>query len=236
MKTCRSKLAAAALLCLGLAQPVRSLAATHQLTHFKFSGLTADANFGGFDSTGCVFTAAFVSATNGRNLMSGGPQLSSSVFVAVSQFDVCSLTDLLESSGFANLPAGALQLDKGLNSGSLNTAVQVLDFVTNSPFNVDISLSWTGTGAISATRNHMSVREPGLRINDTITGDSRQAATSGSITGMGIIFSLPSEAFAELTSGKEVDLFVPTRVRSQPAAGQSPPPPPAPPPAAVVQP
>lgn len=208
MKTLRKYLLPVSLFCVALALPCRSLAITHQTSHFKFTGLTADASFESFDTSGCVFTTAFLTATNGRNLMPGGPQANSAVFVSLSQFDVCSLTDLLEASGFASLPAGGFQIDKKLTSATLNTSVDVFDFVSSTSFTVEISLSWTGTGGLTVSRVHNLLRQAGLRINASSVGTARQATASGSVTGGGTNYSPLPSSFADLNDSKLGELDV----------------------------
>lgn len=203
MKALRMYLLPATLFCAALALPSRSAAAPGQTFHSNFRGLTADADFFSFDSSGCVQTSAFVTATNGRIAMLGRPETSSSVSVSLSQFDVCTFTDLLEAFGSATPPEGAFLINKKLTSATLNTSVEVFDFISSATFTVDISLSWSGSGALSTSKDHVLLRQPGLTVNFKTSSTSRQATASGSMTGNGTNFSPFPSSFADLMDVKQ---------------------------------
>src|SRR5262249_11854988 len=191
-----------------LALPSRSLAAPNQTLHFKFMGLTSDAAFVSSDASGCIETFVFVTATNGRFLVPGGPQATSRVSVSISQFDFCTFTDLLEAFGFANLPAGAFQIDKKLTSATLNASLTVTDFLTNANFAVDLSMNWTGSAGLSVSKDQNLIREPGLKINATFSGTTRQGTASGSVTANGTNLSPLPSVFADLRDVKQGQLVV----------------------------
>lgn len=207
MKTSGGYLLTAAVLFVTLVLPCRSAAAPGQTFHLKFTGLTANAFFDSFQ--GCVETSAFVQAFNNRLKMVGGrPETTPSAFVSLFQFDNCSFTVLLSASGFADLPAGAFQMKQNLDSATLNASVDVFDSVSNTTFPVDISVSWTGSGALTVSRFHNIFRTPGFRENFASTGVSRAAAASGSVTALGTNFSPGPAVFADLESVKQGDLQV----------------------------
>lgn len=203
MKNLRKYLLPAILFCAALALPSSSAAAPGQTFHSKFKGLTADAAFFSSDPSGCVTTSAFVTATNGRTAMLGRPEASSSVSVSLSQFNGCTGMDLLEAFGFATLPEGAFLINKKLTSATLTTSVEVSDFISSTTFTVDISLSWSGSGALSASKDHFLLRQPGLTVNLTAFSTSRQATASGSMAGNGTDFSPFPSAFADLMDVKQ---------------------------------
>jgi hypothetical protein len=208
MKALKKYLLTAGIFFVAFGLPSRSLAAPNQTLHFKFMGLTADAVFDSFDASGCIDTFVFVTGTNGRILMPGGPQVTSSAAVSISQFDFCTSTDLLEAFGFISLPAGAFQIDKKLTSATLNTTVAVTDFISSATFNVDLSISWTGSGGLTVSKNHNLLRQAGLMINETFSGSFRQGTASGSVTGNGTNFSPLATVFADLTDVKQGQLVV----------------------------
>ena len=206
MRPCRNYLLAAGLLGLMLVLPCRSMAAPAQTVHFRLKGLTASAFFD--SSEGCVQTSASVQATSNRIKMTGRPETTPSAFVSLFQFDNCSFTVLLSAFGSADLPAGALEINRNLSAATLNTSVDVLDFVSNTAFPVDISLNWSGTGPLTVSRTHNIVRAPGFRENFTVSGASRPATASGSVSALGMNFSPNPASFAELDLVKEGDLQV----------------------------
>jgi len=206
MKTQRNYFVAAGLLALMLALPCRSAAAPGQTSHFKFKGLTATAIF---DSVaGCVETQAFIQGFSNRIKTVGPPGTTPSAFVSLFQFDNCSLTTLLSASGFTDLPPGAFQIKKNLTTATLNTSIDVFDSVSNTTFPVDISLSWTGTGTLTVSKNHNIFTAPGFRENFMFTGASRPATASGSVTALGTNFSPSPAVFADLEDAKVGDLVV----------------------------
>jgi hypothetical protein len=196
----------AAVLFVTLVLPCRSAATTGQTSHFRLTGLTADASFDSLQ--GCVETSAFITATSNRVKTVGRPETTPSAFVSLFQFDNCSFTTLLAAFGFTDLPAGAFQVKGNLISGTLNTSLDVFDFVSSTTFPVDISLSWTGIGRVTVSKDHSIFRAPGFQENFTFTGDSRAATASGSVTALGTNFSPNPTGFADLNSVKEGDLVV----------------------------
>src|SRR5262249_32672552 len=112
---------------------------------FNFRGPTADASFS--STSGCLLTDVFVFANDGRLHDPPGPGTPSSVAeVNIFQFDSCSGIQLMAAFGQASLAAADFQVARGLNSATLNTTVQVFDFISGNTVNVDLALNWTATG------------------------------------------------------------------------------------------
>ncbi len=206
MKTPREYLLTIVVLFVALVLPYRSAAAPGQTFHFKLKGQTANASFDSFE--GCVETSASVTATSNRIKTVGRPETTPSAFVSLFQFDNCSFTTLLSAFGFADLPPGAFEVKGNLISATLDASIDVFDFVSNTTFPVDVSLSWTGTGAVSVSRFHGITRTPGFRENSTFTGSSRPATASGSVTALGMNFSPNPAVFADLESVEQGDLQI----------------------------
>ncbi len=175
-------------------------------SHFKFTGLSANA---AFDSTeGCVETFVSVFATTNRTRTVGPPEAMPNASVFISQFDFCSFTTLVSAFGSVNLSRGAFQIKRTLTSATLNTSIDVFDVVSNTTFPVDISLSWTGTGGLFVSRSHNVFTAPGFREISTFTGASRSATASGSVTAFGSNFAPNPAVFAELDLAKSGDLTI----------------------------
>jgi hypothetical protein len=128
--------------------------------------------------------------------------------VLLEQVDNCSFTILLSATGFTDLPPGAFQIKKNLTTATLNTSIDVFDVVSNTTFPVDISVSWTGTGTLTVSRNHNMFTAPGFRENLMFTAASRPATASGSVTALGTNFSPSPAVGADLEDAKEGDLVV----------------------------
>jgi len=210
MKTFKNYLLTGGLLCVALALPCRSAAAPGQTSHFKFAGLTASAFFDSFDPTGCVETLASVFAISDRTQTMGRPEATPTAFVSLFQADNCTFTLLVSAFGSADLSAATFQIKQNLDSATLNTSIDVFDFVSGTTFPVDISLIWTGTGGLTVSKFHNITRMPGLQENSTFTGTSRPATASGSMTSLWTNFAPNPAVFpaAELDSVKTGDVTI----------------------------
>jgi len=165
MKPSRTYLFALSLVGLALALPCRSAAASGQSLHLTFMGLTANASFDTLDSTGCIDTSAFVSATNGTTKMNnvpGSPEASSTASVGISQFNFCTGDDLFEAFASPILAPGAFQINKTLTSATLNTSTDMTDSISGNTFTVQISISWAAIpGATPTAFRFTFLQRPG---------------------------------------------------------------------------
>jgi hypothetical protein len=75
------------------------------------------------------------------NNVPGGPQASSVAFVGISQFNICTFTDIVDAFASPVLPTGAFQIDKKLNTATLNTSADAFDIVSNSTVSVQLNLT-----------------------------------------------------------------------------------------------
>jgi hypothetical protein len=170
---------------------------------FNFRGLTAVAEFSNTDGSGCVFTDAFIFASNGRLHDPPGPGTPSPVAeVNIFQYDSCSGTQLLAAFGSSSLTADSLQVDKKLTSATLNATVQVFDYISGNTFNEDIALNWTSTGDPVSEKDHFQFRAPGYIANYRFSGTSRPAQASGSVSDGVTNFSPGPSYYAEIDSVK----------------------------------
>ncbi len=188
-----------ALAVVSLAFPGTALAG--DVFHVRQKG--AEALFSSTDDSGCVVTEAFVFAGNIRSQSPPGPgDRTSEAFVGLSQFDLCTGEQLLSAFGFATLGAGDFQVGGDLTSASLDTTIEVFDFVSGTSFLVDISLDWTGTGGLSRQHSNFHFHTPDFKINERFNGTFRAAEATGSISGAGMEFASGPSAFADIFSAK----------------------------------
>jgi hypothetical protein len=73
------------------------------------------------------------------------------------------------------------QVAKTLDSATLNTTIGVRDVLSGSSFNLDVAMSWTGSGDVTREPNHFHLRSPGLIVNGYSFGASRDAVASGTV-------------------------------------------------------
>jgi len=214
MKTLKQHLLTAGLFCVALALPYRCAAASGQTLHTTFTGLTADASFDSTDPTGCIETSAFISVTNGTTKMNnvpGSPQASSVAFVAISQFNSCTDTDLVDAFGSPVLSGGAFQIDKRLNVATLNASAEAFDLVSNSTVSVQLNLTWAAIPGVTPTafRFTFKQRGGGLRLSDSANATTSEPATaSGSVIAESTNFAPGPSDFADLASMKNGSLTV----------------------------
>jgi len=148
---------------------------------FSFTGPGAEAFF--FTVDGCVETSVGLHASDSfRHDPPGPPTIFSSVFVSVGVFDACTLTTLRSGFAFAVLPPSAFQANNRLTSASLNTTVNVPDFVSNRSFALSIDLTWVGTGEVQRVSDHVLEHFPTFMLNRRLTSMSRDAVATGSVS------------------------------------------------------
>lgn len=179
-----------------------------ETAHFSFKGQFAEAEFFNVDPSECVFTDVFVTAVDGRVKEAGHPAVSSMAFVFISQFDDCTGTDLLAAEGEATLAAGAFQIDEGLTTATLNATIEVTDFLTDTSFPVDVSVSWTGSGPTFRQKDHFQLKTPGFKVNAHFDGTFRDAMAAGTVSDGTTDFTPDPAVFADMASIKqgEVDI------------------------------
>jgi hypothetical protein len=183
-------------------------AAGAETLHFSFKGQTADAFFSSVDPSGCVFTEVGVFAVDGRVKETGHPAVSSEAFIFISQFDACTDTLLLAADGSATLAPGEFQIDQQLTTASLNTTIEVFDFVSGTSFPVDVSVSWTGVGATFRIKDHFQIKTPGFKVNSRFDGTFREATASGTVSDGTTNFTPEPAVFAELGSVKQGEVVI----------------------------
>jgi hypothetical protein len=175
---------------------------------FKFKGQSADAFFASVDASGCIVTNVFVFASDDAiHNPPGSGNSSSATSLYISQYNSCTNTQLLGASGYATLADPDFQVQK-LDSATLNATVNVFDFVSNTSFNVSISLAWTATGPTSRQNSHFHFQSPGCTVNGQSNGTFRTASASGSVSdGATNFISAPSNG-ADLSLVKNGNITV----------------------------
>lgn len=189
-----------------LAAPQPVLAS--HVSHFRFTGQFAEAFFSSVDETGCVVTDVFVAAVDGRSKEAGTPEVSSQAFPFISRFDQCTGTQLLAAEGFPILAEPEFQIDRRLTTATLETTIEVFDFVSGTSFPVDVSVSWEGTGDRVRVKDHSQVKAPGFKLNARFDATFRSAEASGTIWDGTTNFTPEPAVFADMASVKVGELIV----------------------------
>lgn len=169
-------LLAGVLTLLALAPAGSTQAAAREVWRSNFRGETAVAYF--YDYDGCIETYMEVYATENRVGTTGQPDASSSVGGYVNQYDYCNGTG---TGGwfYADLEPDAFQIDRQLNTASLNTTVEAC---YDECFPVELNLTWTATGDPYREKGVSHSSAPDYRSVYRYDATTRYAEASGSVT------------------------------------------------------
>ena len=150
---------------------------------FNFRGPSILASFSNNDPSGCIVTDVTVIASDAmvQDAPGSGSALSFAS-VTISQYDNCADLQLLLAYGSAPLTEGDISIAGNLNSATLNATVNVFDEPSETTFDVDISLAWIGTSALTHQHSNSHFRSPGCIMNSRSNDASRTAEVSGSIS------------------------------------------------------
>jgi hypothetical protein len=164
------------------------------------NGGSAEAFFSSTDPSGCISTFVFLVANDENPQSPPDPgSASSHAAVTISQRNECTDTVLLGATGLAELADPDFQVLGPLTSATLDTTIEVFDFVSSSSFNVDVAMTWTGTGDVNRENITDHFELPGLIVNSHFNGAHRLADASGFVTN-GVNFT-PNPSFrAEINS------------------------------------
>ena len=131
----------------------------------KFRGGGATAFFASLD--GCIQTNVDIFTGEGmRQDAPGKPQPWSSVNIYISQYDVCTETQVLYVDAIADLAAADLQIDPRLREATLNTTLNVTDIMTGNTFDITIDVAWMGVGPLVRDRYNFRFGDKDCRIHD----------------------------------------------------------------------
>lgn len=172
------------------------------------TGGSAEAFFSSTDPSGCISTFVFLVANDENRQSPPDPgSASSHGGITISQRDNCTDTVLLGATGLAELADPDFQVLGPLTSATLDTTIEVFDFVSSSSFNVDVAMTWTGTGDVNRENSNGHLELPGLIVNSHFSGAHRLADASGVVTN-GVNFT-PNPSFrAEISSVISGSVFI----------------------------
>lgn len=155
---------------------------------YRYQGLGAAAYYYAVDESGCVATYVFVEF---GETTSGTPpnqiQEPMLAYMYINQWDMCNY-----SSKSANtnppvlLPEGAVSIDPSLKAASLNAAIPLIDYSTNTTFTANVSITWTATGLVQRSNRHDHNKTEWGFFDSNIRSLSRDATVSGNIIVDGI--------------------------------------------------
>ena len=119
-----------------------------------------------FSSTdGCISTSVSLAAND--QVIQRPPSPKSPLSFAslvISRDDLCAGTQPFFAFGGAELAEAEFQVARSLDSATLNTTIGVFEFESGSSFNVDVAMTWTGSGNVTREPNHLHFGSPGVHI------------------------------------------------------------------------
>ena len=112
-------------------------------------------------------------------------------------------TQRVHSVAACTWPSAAFQVDQQLNTATLNTTLEVFDYVSTRSYPVDISVRWTATGDAVRLKGSTQTRSAGFLVSERFDGSERQATASGTIILNGSSnLTLEPDGFAKIRSLK----------------------------------
>lgn len=184
-------------------------------SHTQHKGLTARADFGGIDQSGCVETAVFVFATEQTGKVAdsmaaapaGKPVTGVFFLVQVSQINFCTGEFLRSLSGGGT--EGSFDVDHvKLSEAHLEATILAFDELTESEVPVEVDLTWTATGDLVSLSERFRQKQPGLLVSFFSKGTLRDAAASGTVLVGGENLTPNGSDQAEILRSREGSLSI----------------------------
>jgi hypothetical protein len=148
-----------------------------EVSRVDYAGQSANAQF--FSTDGCITTVVTVAAYDGRIQQQGQPTKASAARVAIQQYDSCTQTNPLLADGETVVAPDAFQVNQQRTSATLNSTINVNDYVSKQTLSVAVNLRWTSTGAAVDMHKRYQLSAPGLRIIEHAQGTVQPAGASG---------------------------------------------------------
>ena len=166
----------------GVLSPRTAHAAQVTIAHVQSE--TAFADFESTDETGCILTSVSLVGSDMLTLtppQPGGPQPVPAIVVDISQFNICTNPLLMEAIGESLVLT--LHVAEDLSTATLTASqVSLVDLLSDRQFNVNITMTWDGTGSVTRQAGTAHFRTPGLVMNAVEVGFERSAVATGIIT------------------------------------------------------
>lgn len=181
--------------------------AAQDVVQFRREGVQAE--FQSVDGSGCIFTSVFVLASKEFVRYPPGPK-STTPFaqIGINQYDSCTDTVLMTASGFSTLAAADLLVGGKLESAKLTATINVFDYVSGSPFDVFVDLSWTATGPVVRENLHDNFHSHDFTFNLHSNGTNRPATASGSVSAGATNFAPNPSVGASIFSAKAGEVVI----------------------------
>jgi len=151
-----------------------------------FNSKGASAFFSITDSSECISTSVYVTASDTAGLLSGSPpapgEAGSTMTAWIYQNDACYGTTLLDVFA-SNVPLARedFEVTGNLTSANLNTSVNAYDWVSGTYIDFILNLIWTRTGPLEGANTGFVFRYPRCHMISRYRGSGGAAAASGTV-------------------------------------------------------
>ena len=158
---------------------------------------------------GCITTEVFILVNEGKfqNPPSKGSP-DSYIFLFISQYNSCTDTQLLQADAVAPLTDADFRISGRLKSATLNTTITVLDYLSNTSFDIFVDLAWTAIGPLSNQSSNFHFKTPGCISHFLFKDTIRLAEASGTISDGTTNFAPDPSVNAQFYSTKTGQVFI----------------------------
>ena len=178
---------------------------------YKFQGKTIHAEFYNSDETGCIYTDAFVSASEQLSQNKPGTGSSTSgIHVYISKWNECTQQSLVSAEAFAPLPETDYNISGSLRKASLKTTVTVTSTDPENPvsFDVFIDLAWTGSDVTLHQTSNTQTDYHSCRTNQRYNNTFHYAKATGTVSDGVTNYSPAVSDFATISKEKGGEISI----------------------------
>jgi hypothetical protein len=172
-------------------------------TRFQLREVAAQASFDTFDPASCIDTQVSVFGTP-QARKDGLPQ--PHTYVDAFAYNLCTNEQVLGVYG-ATVDA-RFQVDSRLTTASLQATMVGWNYIHETADQIDVDVSWTGSGELLTQSNRSRVKVPGFMMNQWFKGTSRDAIASGTVSVGGKNLALNPAYYAQIFRAKSGELEI----------------------------
>lgn len=176
-----------------------------QVLHTSFKGQFARAIFDSVDPTGCIHTIVDVFAIDRKDKVVGQPAATSETIVFIDVADVCASTGWIVAFGSGTPDRFDMH---GLDEATLDTTIEMFDFVSGTTFTVNVDVTWASIGEPIRTKSRLIDRSPGFFFSSKFDGTFRSATAVGTVSDGSTDFTPDQAVVASLDKAKSAELTV----------------------------
>jgi transcriptional regulator with XRE-family HTH domain len=117
-------------------------------------------------------------------------------------------TQLVAADGFTTLAPEEFQIDRQLNTATLDATIELFDFVSNKYFPITVDTAWTGVGDTITVKDHFQIKSKEFKLNAKFSGTFQEASAAGTVSDGTTNFIPEPAIFANMGSVKAGELVI----------------------------